>query len=145
MKAVVQRVSQASVSINNTITTSIDSGLCIFLGIHRHDTHDHIHWMIDKLLNLRIFSDDLGAMTYSVHDKRYSILVVSQFTLYGNCQKGRRPSFIEAAPAEIAEPIYNDFISKLSQTYAKSTAGVFGAMMEIQLINDGPVTLLLER
>ena len=117
MKAVVQRVSKASVSINHAITASIDTGLCVFLGIHRHDTPDHSLWMIDKLLNLRLFSDPSGLMTDSISDKQYGILVVSQFTLYGNCQKGRRPSFTEAAPADIAEPIYNDFISHLSQTY----------------------------
>ena len=93
MKAVVQRVSKASVSINHAITASIDTGICVFLGIHRHDTTDHSLWMIDKLLNLRLFSDTSGSMTDSISDKQYGILVVSQFTLYGNCQKGRRPSF----------------------------------------------------
>tara|TARA_B100000427_G_scaffold92742_1_gene76515 strand:- start:5005 stop:5442 length:438 start_codon:yes stop_codon:yes gene_type:complete len=145
MKAVVQRVSKASVSINHAITASIDTGICVFLGIHRHDTTDHSLWMIDKLLNLRLFSDTSGSMTDSISDKQYGILVVSQFTLYGNCQKGRRPSFTEAAPADVAKPIYNDFISHLSQIYPYSSSGNFGAMMEISLVNDGPVTLLIER
>ncbi|MBI60119.1 D-tyrosyl-tRNA(Tyr) deacylase [bacterium] len=145
MKAVVQRVSQASVSVNQSITASIDKGLCVFLGIHYNDTATHSSWMIDKLLNLRVFPDQSGTMTYSIRDKGYGILIISQFTLYGNCQKGRRPSFTEAAPTTIAEPIYNTFISMLSETYSPSAAGIFGANMAINLVNDGPVTLLLER
>jgi len=145
MKAVVQRVSQASVSVNQSITASIGTGLCVFLGIHHNDTATHSSWMIDKLLNLRVFPDQSGTMTYSIRDKGYGILIISQFTLYGNCQKGRRPSFTEAAPTNIAEPIYNTFISMLSETYSPSKAGLFGANMAINLVNDGPVTLLLER
>ncbi len=145
MKAVVQRVSQASVSVNQSITASIDTGLCVFLGIHHNDTSIHCSWMIDKLLSLRVFPDQSETMTYSIRDKGYGILIISQFTLYGNCQKGRRPSFTEAAPANIAEPIYNTFISMLSETYPLSEAGIFGANMAINLVNDGPVTLLLER
>ncbi|MBH37722.1 D-tyrosyl-tRNA(Tyr) deacylase [bacterium] len=145
MKAVVQRVSQASVSVNQSITASIDTGLCVFLGIHHHDTVTHSSWMIDKLLNLRVFPDQSGTMSYSIRDKHYGILIISQFTLYGDCQKGRRPSFTQAAPSEIAEPIYNTFISMLSDTYAPSASGIFGANMDITLVNDGPVTLLLDR
>jgi D-tyrosyl-tRNA(Tyr) deacylase len=145
MKAVVQRVSKASVSIDGELIADINHGLCVFLGIHHDDTDRHSDWMIEKLINCRIFPDDSGVMNYSLYDKNYEILIVSQFTLYGDCSKGRRPNFTQAAPPTIAKPLYNKFKTKLSQKYPHAYFGVFGAKMDVQLINDGPVTLLLER
>jgi D-tyrosyl-tRNA(Tyr) deacylase len=123
MKAVVQRVSKASVSVDGELIADINHGLCVFLGIHHDDTDQHSDWMIEKLINCRIFP----------------------FTLYGDCTKGRRPNFTQAAPPTIAKPLYNKFKTKLSQKYPHAYFGVFGAKMDVQLINDGPVTLLLER
>lgn len=146
MKAVVQRVSQASVTVNGTITGSIYNGLLVLLAIHKDDTPEQLVWMADKLLRLRIFRDEEDKMNRSVQDVNGGILVVSQFTLYGDVRKGTRPSFIESAPPEKAESMYNDFVNYLKKhSTLRIETGIFGAMMDVQLTNDGPVTIILER
>lgn len=146
MKAVIQRVSQASVTVNGLITGSIHNGLLVLLAVHKEDTPEQLVWMADKLLRLRIFRDEEDKMNRSVQDVNGGILVVSQFTLYGDARKGTRPSFIESAPPEKAESMYNDFVSYLKKhSTLKVETGIFGAMMDVQLTNDGPVTIILER
>lgn len=145
MKAVVQRVCEASVSVDGKIISSIEKGILVFLGIHKNDSDETIEWMCDKLVKLRIFRDAEGKMNYSVEDIEGGILVISQFTLYGNLKKGTRPGYIEAAPADIAHDIYEQFLKTLSRKYRKVSDGVFGADMKVNLLNDGPVTILLER
>jgi len=143
MKALLQRVKKASVSIEQKKVSSIQEGLLLFLGISSKDTLQKIDPLVNKILHLRIFSDEEDKMNLSVLEKKYAILVVSQFTLYANCEKGRRPSFIEAAKPEMAFPLYEEFLKKMSQKVEVKT-GKFGAKMEVELINDGPGTFLLE-
>lgn len=146
MIGLVQRVSEASVTVDGEIKGSIDHGLVILLGIHRTDTESEVKWMAKKCANLRIFRDDQNKMNRSLLVTGGSALVVSQFTLYGNADKGNRPSFTEAAPPEIAEPLYVQFVGELSSLLGKPVAtGIFGAMMDVHLVNDGPVTISLER
>lgn len=145
MKLLVQRVKRAHVTVDGQIIGQIDQGILAFLGIHAGDTEKEIPWFIEKLVHLRIFQDDIGKMNRSVLDIGGSILLVSQFTLYGNCNQGRRPSFIEAAPTEIAKPLYEQFIQTLRTFPLRLATGEFGAEMEVHLVNDGPVTLLLEK
>ncbi|OEU80391.1 MAG: D-tyrosyl-tRNA(Tyr) deacylase [Desulfobulbaceae bacterium C00003063] len=144
MRAVVQRVRHASVRIDDSITGQIGYGLVILLGIRAEDTTRDLQWMADKTVNLRIFEDDEGKMNRSLADINAEMLIVSQFTLYGDCRKGRRPGYSNAAPPEIAEPIYNRFIEEIKSRGIKTATGTFRAMMEIELANDGPVTLLLD-
>jgi D-aminoacyl-tRNA deacylase len=144
MRAVIQRVSSATVTVDGVILGQIDQGLLVFLGIHPDDTTTEIGWMAEKIANLRIFEDDKGAMNLSLFDIGKEMLIVSQFTLYGDCRKGRRPGFSGAAPPDIAEPLYLQFIGRVQQMGIRTAAGKFGAMMAVQLINDGPVTLLLD-
>ena len=144
MRILVQRVKEAKVSIDQKLHSQIGAGLLVFLGIHKEDQATQIPWLINKLVNLRIFSDQEGKMNCSVKEVGGSILLVSQFTLYGNCLSGRRPDFIQAAPPAIAEPLYQQFIDKLSLEIKDLQTGVFGAEMQIGLINDGPVTFLIE-
>lgn len=144
MRAVIQRVSQASVTVAGVTVGKIQQGLLVFLGIHPKDTTSEINWMAEKIANLRIFEDSQGAMNLSLFDISKEMLIVSQFTLYGDCRKGRRPGFSGAAPPELAEPLYLQFIDKVEQMGIRTAAGEFGAMMEVQLKNDGPVTLLLD-
>jgi D-tyrosyl-tRNA(Tyr) deacylase len=144
MRAVIQRVSQASVTVAGVTVGKIQQGLLVFLGIHPKDTTSEINWMAEKIANLRIFEDSQGAMNLSLFDISKEMLIVSQFTLYGDCRKGRRPGFSGAAPPELAEPLYLQFIDRVEQMGIRTAAGKFGAMMEVQLINDGPVTLLLD-
>lgn len=146
MKVVVQRVSRASVSVNGEQKGNIGNGLLLLVGIHEKDNMDIVKWVSNKILNLRIFQDGEGKLNKSVSDVNGEILVVSQFTLYGNVRKGTRPSFIEAAKPEIAEPLYEtmvDYFKNYSGLRVES--GVFGAMMNVELINDGPVTILIEK
>lgn len=144
MRAVIQRVKHATVDVNGIRTGSISKGIVTFLGIHRHDGAKEIGWMAEKIINLRIFPDPDGKMNISLADINAEMLIVSQFTLYGDCRKGRRPGYSEAAPPEIAEPIYNRFIDEIRNKGIKAATGTFQAMMDVTLVNDGPVTLLLD-
>ena len=144
MKIVVQRVKQASVSIENKIYQSIDEGLLIFLGISINDTKEDIKYLAKKVINMRIFNDDNNIMNLSIKELNLSILLISQFTLYANCKKGNRPNFIDAAPISIAKPLYEFFIEEIKKYNLNFKAGKFGAMMNIELINNGPVTIILE-
>lgn len=146
MKIVVQRVKRASVKVNNEITGKINKGLLLLVGIHQSDKEKQIDWCCNKVSKLRIFEDEEGKMNHSVQDIGGEILVVSQFTLYGNATKGTRPSFIEAAKPEKAEPLYNYMVEKLKLiTGLNIQEGVFGEMMNVELINDGPVTIIIEK
>ncbi len=146
MVTLVQRVREASVEVEGEVTGAIGAGLMILLGVHKDDTEREVDWLARKCANLRIFRDDAGLMNRSVLAVGGEVLVVSQFTLYGNAAKGNRPSFIDSARPEQAEALYETFVEALSTHLGKSVAtGVFGAMMEVHLINDGPVTLWVER
>lgn len=146
MKVVVQRVKNASVTIDNEVTGSIKNGLLLLVGIHESDTKKEVDWFCRKIPVLRIFEDDEGKMNRSVTDVEGGILVVSQFTLYGNANKGTRPSFIEAARPEKAEPLYDYMIDKLKRDSGlQIESGEFGAMMDVKFTNSGPVTLILEK
>lgn len=144
MRAVVQRVSRAQVSVGETITGSISEGLVVLLGIQAHDNPEAARWLADKIVNLRVFEDSEGKMNRSLIDIGKEMLVVSQFTLYGDCRKGRRPGYSKAAPPETAEPLYEQFIASVQQRGVPTATGRFQAMMELSLTNHGPVTLLLD-
>ncbi len=146
MKVVVQRVSSASVMVGNEITGVIEKGLLLLVGIHQDDTNEQMKWMCEKILKLRVFEDEDEKMNLSVTDVEGGILVVSQFTLYGNAKKGTRPSYIEAARPEKAEPMYEEMIQYFKEhSDLNIQTGKFGAMMDVKLANDGPVTLILEK
>ncbi len=146
MVALIQRVAEASVEVDGVVTGAIGAGLLILLGVHRDDTGQEIEWLARKCSNLRIFPDEAGRMNRSVMDVGGEALVVSQFTLYGNAAKGNRPSFTDAARPEKAEALYEKFVDALSVQMGKPVpTGVFGAMMNVRLVNDGPVTLWVER
>ena len=146
MRIVLQRVSRAEVRIDGRVAGRIDTGYLLLVGMHRDDSQDTLRWMADKVVSLRLFSDDDGKMNRALEDVGGGLLVVSQFTLYGDARKGRRPSFIDAAPPEIAIPLYETFVSMLREIAPGPVeTGEFGAMMDVELVNDGPVTLILER
>jgi len=146
MKAVLQRVSQASVSFDNERVGSIDHGLLLLVGVHEEDTKERMQWLANKILKLRIFDDEAGKMNLSVQDIDGDILVVSQFTLYGDYEKGNRPSYMEAANHDKAKKLYEQMIRFFKdQSDLKVQSGKFGAYMNVELNNDGPVTLVLER
>lgn len=146
MIALIQRVKQASVTVDGEITGQIRAGMLVLLGIHTHDTEKELNWLVQKVANLRIFEDEEGRMNQSVQDVDGEALVVSQFTLYGNAEKGNRPSFIQAARPELAIPLYEQFVRQLSDVLGKPVpTGVFGAMMDVALVNDGPVTIWVEK
>ena len=144
MRIVVQRVSKASVEVDKKIVGQIDKGLMLLVSFTQTDTDNNIDWMINKVLNLRIFDDESGIMNKSVLDINWSILSISQFTLYGDANKGNRPSYINALNGEEAVKLYNLFNEKL-KNHIKVETGIFGADMKVSLINDGPVTILLEK
>lgn len=144
MRAVVQRVKRASVTVDGRVISEISKGLLILLGVAREDTHADIEYMANKVANLRIFQDEQGKMNLSLLEVGGEALVVSQFTLYGDCRKGRRPSFIEAAQPEKADEMYQAFITALSQMEIRAKGGIFQAYMDVELVNDGPVTILLD-
>lgn len=145
MRCVVQRVSEASVTINGEVRGHIGRGLLLLVGIHTTDTTAQVDWMVRKCAQLRIFEDDEGKMNRSITDVGGSFLVISQFTLYGDARKGNRPSFIEAARPETAIPLYEAFIEGLKRESGRPVeTGEFGADMKVMLVNDGPVTILLE-
>ncbi len=145
MRAVLQRVKKASVRVDGEIVGSIDSGLLIFLGVRAGDSEEEVKYLADKCVNLRIFTDDEGKFNLSALDVKAEVLVVSQFTLYGDIRKGRRPSFVDAARPEVSEPLYKKFISLVRDHGLTTASGQFGAHMDVALINDGPVTILAER
>ncbi|MEQ9264138.1 MAG: D-aminoacyl-tRNA deacylase [Balneolaceae bacterium] len=146
MKVVVQRVKSASVKVGNEITGAIQHGILLLVGVHTEDTKQQMEWMCEKILKLRIFEDNEDKMNLSVTDVKGGILVVSQFTLYGDAKKGTRPSYITAARPEIAEPMYEDMIQYFrDHSSLEIQTGKFGAMMDVSLVNDGPVTLILEK
>ena len=144
MRAVIQRVAEARVSVGEEIVSGIGPGLCIFLGIAVNDSEKDAESLASKIGSLRIFEDERGKMNRSVREIRGDLLVVSQFTLYGDCRKGNRPSFSAAAAPEPAKRLYDDFVQRLRQTGLKVATGEFRAHMKVALVNDGPVTLILE-
>lgn len=144
MRSVIQRVSRASVTVDGELKARIDKGLLVLLGIHEKDGKKEIEWMAEKIINLRIFEDHDGKMNHSLRDIEASMLIVSQFTLYGDCRKGRRPGYSQAAPPHIAEPLYQQFIAEVEKRGIITGSGKFGAMMDVSLVNDGPVTLLID-
>ncbi len=145
MRVVLQRVTSASATVDGRTIGAIEEGLALLVGFAREDSEDDLRWMVDKIVGLRIFADEDGKMNRSVADEGKSLLVVSQFTLYGDARKGRRPSFVDAAPPSVAIPLYERFIELLRSTGLRIATGEFGAAMRIELVNDGPLTLILER
>ena len=144
MRAVVQRVSEASVSVDGEIVSRIGKGLLILLGVGADDTESDAEYLADKIANLRIFEDEKGKMNLSVLDVGGEAMVVSQFTLYGDCRKGRRPSFTQAAKPDKAQVLYSYFILRLREEGVPTREGVFQAHMKVNLTNEGPVTILLD-
>ncbi len=144
MRAVIQRVKEANVRVSEQVIGQIEKGLLVFLAVDQDDTEEKIVKMAEKILKLRIFEDDNGKFNLSLKDVSGSILAVSQFTLYGNCEKGNRPSFIEAARPDKAEPFYDKFVSYLREQGIKTETGKFQAMMEVNIVNDGPTTLIID-
>jgi D-aminoacyl-tRNA deacylase len=145
MRILVQRVNKASVSIEGEVCGSINKGLLVFFAVHKEDVPETTSWLTQKLLNLRIFPDDQDKMNLSLKEIQGEVLIVSQFTLYGDCSKGRRPAFINSAPPEIASNIYNQFVTEVKKELGNVQTGMFAAKMEVQLINDGPATFILEK
>lgn len=146
MKILLQRVSKASVQVESVTVGTISHGILAFVGITHSDTSEEMKWLADKLVKLRIFPDDDGKMNKSVQDIGGEILLISQFTLYGDTQKGLRPNFTAAARPEVAQPLYNQMIDYLrTECGVQVQTGIFGAMMEVSLVNDGPVTLEIEK
>jgi D-tyrosyl-tRNA(Tyr) deacylase len=144
MRAVVQRVSRARVVVGEEVAGEIGRGLLVLLGVAKTDTAEQAVWLADKIVSLRIFQDADDNMNLGLLDVNGAVLVVSQFTLYGDCRKGRRPSFIDAAPPETAIPLYEAFVNAVRANGIPTATGRFGAMMQVELVNDGPVTLILE-
>lgn len=144
MRAVVQRVTHASVTIDGQVHGKIDNGLMILLGIREGDTEAEVDYLADKCMGQRIFSDENDKMNLSVRDVGGSLLIISQFTLYGDCKKGNRPSFTRAARPEAAIPLYERFIARCRDSGIKVETGEFGADMKVELLNDGPVTIVMD-
>lgn len=144
MRTVIQRVSEASVRVDGETIGAIGRGLVVLLGIATDDTRADAEYLSEKIVGLRIFSDDAGKFAFSVQDVHGEVLVVSQFTLYGDCRKGRRPSFSDAAGVDTALPLYEHFVARMKQQQVPVATGKFQADMAVQLVNDGPVTLILE-
>lgn len=147
MRVIIQKVTESQVKVNGEVVGKIGKGLNLLVGIAVNDTLKEINWMVRKCLELRLFSeeDNEGKWTKSVQDIEGELLVISQFTLYGDCRKGRRPSFSNSAPPHEAEKLYNVFVNELKKSGLKIETGIFGAMMDVSINNDGPVTLLLEK
>ncbi len=144
MRAVVQRVSSARVEVSGEVAGSIGRGLVVLLGVGQTDAEKQAHWLADKIAGLRIFEDEAGKMNLSVEEVGGSVLVVSQFTLYADCRKGRRPSFTEAAPPQEADRLYQVFVQRMKERGLPVEMGVFQAKMQVHLVNDGPVTVMVE-
>ena len=145
MRVLVQRCDKALVKVNDNVVGSINKGLMILVGFTEGDNFDAIKYMADKVVNLRVFDDENGIMNKSLLDKSYSILSVSQFTLYGDASKGRRPSYVNALNGSLAKPLYDKFNEELRKYGVEVETGIFGADMKVELINDGPITIMLER
>ncbi len=145
MKAVIQRVTSASVTVGDTIVGHIGPGIMILLGVEKGDEEPRADWLVNKICGLRIFYDDAGKMNLSVKDIGGALLVVSQFTLAGNCTKGKRPSFDTAAPPDEGKRLYDYFVAAAGRTGLPVETGIFQADMQVSLVNDGPVTFILER
>ena len=145
MRLLIQRVSKASVKVEGECVGKINKGFLVFLGITHEDTKDNVDYLVNKLYNLRVFEDENKKMNLSIKDINGEILIVSQFTLYADTSHGNRPSFINAAKPDEANELYEYFIEKAKQTGLKIEAGIFGADMKVELLNDGPVTILLEK
>lgn len=145
MKAVIQRVTQASVTINGNVKSAIGPGLLVLLGIEETDSQEDISWLSSKIINLRVFNDENGVMNLSLKDINGELLLISQFTLYASTKKGNRPSYIKAARPDIAVPLYEKMITQLEADLGKSIqTGAFGADMKVSLLNDGPVTIIID-
>ena len=144
MKAVIQRVENANVSINNTVKSKINSGYVVLLGLHKEDTSQDSDWIIKKLLNLRLFNDESKRPNFNIEETKGEILVISQFTLIADCKKGTRPSYSNALNPEKAKLLYTQFISSLQTKYPKIKTGEFQAHMKVSLTNDGPITIILD-
>lgn len=144
MRILIQRVDSAQVSVEEECSGSIQKGLLVFLGIHKTDTEKSADELIHKLIHLRIFSDEKGKMNHSLLDMGAEVLVVSQFTLYGDCSSGRRPDFFQAAPPDVAKQLYQYFIEQLKKHVTKVETGIFGAHMMVSLANNGPVTFMID-
>ena len=144
MRAVVQRATRASVTVNSEVIGEIGKGLVVLLGIARDDIEKDAEYLVEKIAALRVFDDESGRMNRSVTDVHGGVLIVSQFTLYGDVRRGLRPSWIDAAPPEMAEPLYEYFVQQARTLIAQVSTGSFRAMMQVELVNDGPVTILLD-
>ena len=144
MRAVVQRVTQSAVTVNGEKIGAIGPGVMVLLAVAANDSETQADWLVAKIVNLRIFEDENGKMNRSLFDVGGSMLVVSQFTLLGDCRKGRRPSFVEAAAPDKAQALYAYFVDQARQRGIQTATGRFGAMMQVSLVNDGPVTLIVE-
>ena len=144
MRVVLQRVTEASVSVDGKIVGQIGKGLVLLVGVGTGDAEEDARYLADKCLQLRIFEDDVGKMNISALDVGADVLAISQFTLFGNTRKGRRPSFVEAAPPEISKPLFDRFVAFLQESGLKVETGIFGAHMLVKIFNDGPVTILLD-
>jgi D-tyrosyl-tRNA(Tyr) deacylase len=144
MRVCVQRVKQASVTVQRELVGEIGRGMLVLVGIGQQDGEQQVQQMVEKLVGLRIFEDDEGKMNHSLAEVRGEMLVVSQFTLWGDCRKGRRPSFTSAAPPELAEQLYEHFVERVAEQGIRVATGQFAARMDVALVNDGPVTLVLE-
>jgi len=144
MRVVLQRVTEASVEVEGKIIGKINNGLLVLLGIHVDDNIKELEWMVNKVIGLRIFEDENGKMNKSLTDIEGELLIVSQFTLYGDCEKGRRPGFTDAARPEKAIPMYEEFIDRCKNLGVRVETGEFGADMKVKLLNDGPVTLVID-
>jgi D-tyrosyl-tRNA(Tyr) deacylase len=144
VRAVIQRVKRARVEVEGEIIGKIGDGILLLLGVRKDDTEDDVRYLADKVLGLRIFEDNAGKMNLSITDVKGEILVVSQFTLYGDCRKGRRPSFDEAAPPSLAEKLYGLLVEEIKKSGTKVETGRFRALMDVHLVNSGPVTILLD-
>ena len=144
MRVVVQRVKEAKVEVDSEVVGAIEQGLLVFLGVHLDDQPEETQWLVNKLINLRCFQDKDGKMNLNLKDIKGQALIISQFTLYANCTRGRRPDFIQTAPPETAEKIYDKFVAEVKQELGSVQTGQFGAYMRVSLINDGPVTFVID-
>lgn len=144
MRVVVQRVKHASVTINGTVNGKINNGFLVLLGVQSTDSEQDVDYLVKKVTNLRIFSDENDKMNLSLKDVNGELLIISQFTLYANCREGNRPSFVEAAKPDIAIPLYEYFVSECKKIIPVVETGIFGADMKVNLLNDGPVTIIMD-
>ena len=144
MKVVIQRVSAASVTVDGKIISQIENGALVLVGLKSDDSNENFDYIINKILNLRIFNDSVGVMNKSIIDNKLEVLLVSQFTLYADCKKGNRPSYKKAMTSQKAKSLYMSFVSQFKETYSRVQDGEFGADMKVELANDGPVTIILE-